>query len=115
MKKVFYILIIIISIFIINSLVRSIYSLTQKQDLIAEARQELQQEKNKHQKLQDQLNSVKRRDFIEEEARNKLFLVKPGEQIVLLPKATQTAEKGTKQTSAIPIWKQWLQVFFPQE
>lgn len=113
MKKVLYALIIIASIYIINNLVRSIYSLWQKQDLIVAARDELGKEKNEYEKLKDQLTKVKRQDYVEEEARDKLFLIKTGEKIVLVPETTLSATVSAEsKTPPLPVWEQWLQVFF---
>lgn len=114
MKKVLYLLILIISLFIINNLVHSIANLWQKHDLISDAQVELQKVKNEHEKLQDQLNEVKRSDFVEEEARNKLFMVKPGEKVVILGggEEEKTASTQSSSSSPRPIWQQWWQMFF---
>ncbi len=114
MKKVVYLLILIISLFIINNLIRSIFSLWQKHDLIGEAQKELQQEKNENQKLQDQLDRVKRTEFVEEEARNKLFMVKPGEKVVIMGNTPSDSEqkKSSPKEIVIPIWQQWWNLFF---
>lgn len=118
MKKILYLLIIIASVYIMNSLVRSIYNLWQKKDLITVAKTQLAQQQNENEKLQDQLKQVKRNDFIEEEARDKLFMVKNGEQVVMLP---HTQEEQTGQGTAVqeqpklPVWQQWLALFSPQQ
>ena len=59
MKKVVFILILIISLLIINNLVRSIYSLWNKQALLVNAKSQLEDEKKKHAQLQQQLAQVK--------------------------------------------------------
>lgn len=113
MKKFIYIVIFIISFAIINSSVRSIYSLSQKKHVLTQTKEELAQEQIKHARLLDQLSQVKRQDFIEEEARNKLFLVQPGETIVVLPSPTETEEKQDEdQKKQLPVWRQWIEVFF---
>lgn len=117
MKKIFYILIILASIYISNNLIQSIYNLLQKKDLVTQAKVELSQERNEYEKLKDQLQKVKRVDYIEEEARNKLFMVQPGEQIVLVPheilNATDEAEIIAAEKQ--PTWKLWLEIFFKPE
>jgi cell division protein FtsB len=114
MKKIFYLLVILASIFISNNLIRSIHNLYQKQDLVTDAREELAKEKNEYERLKDQLDRVKRQDFVEEEARNKLFLVQPGEQIVLVPHEILIATSGAESTrkTAVPHWKEWFNYFF---
>jgi cell division protein FtsB len=114
MKKVVYLLILIVSLFIINNLIRSIFSLWQKHDLIGEAQKELQQEKNENQRLQDQLDRVKRAEFVEEEARNKLFMVKPGEKVVIMGNTPSSADqkRSASKVVSIPTWRQWWNLFF---
>ncbi|MCL4419044.1 septum formation initiator family protein [Patescibacteria group bacterium] len=111
MKKISFIIIIIISIFIINSLARSIYDLWKKQDLIVRAKQDLDKEKEENQKLKSQLSLVGNEQFIEEEARNKLFLVKPGEQEVIVPQDLLNKNSQKKPDNA-PNWKKWWNLFF---
>lgn len=112
MKKMLYILIIIISVYIINNLIRSIYNLWQKQDLVTQAREELQREKNTNAKLKDQLVQVKRPEFIEEEARNKLFMVRRGESIVLVPSVSTHPERPSVKKKQKHHWEEWIEFFF---
>src|SRR3989338_8552984 len=108
MKKILFCIIVIISLFIINNLARSIYNLWQKQYLITKTEEKLQQEKKENQKLKEQYRAVKEPDFVEEQARNKLFFVKPGEQIVLVPKNLTASETATEKTEKKEtVWKQW--------
>lgn len=94
-------------------MIQSIYNLLQKQDLVTMASAELVKEKNEYEKLKDQLEKVKRVDFIEEEARNKLFMVQPGEQLVLVPQEVlQASQKVEDQENPdLPYWQQWLNLF----
>lgn len=77
------------------------------------AQKQLQKEQTENKALKQQFKQVTVSGFVEEEARNKLFMVKPGEQEVLLSKETTTP---TKQSQAAkdtrPYWEQWLTVFF---
>ncbi|MBP6882660.1 MAG: septum formation initiator family protein [Candidatus Levybacteria bacterium] len=114
MKKVAYILIVIVSLYIVNNLVRSIYGLWQKQDLIIVAKDELKKEQNEQEKLKDELARVKRVDFIEEEARNKLFMGRPGEQVVILDK-NASLKKTEKIEPIQPHWRQWLELIFGEK
>lgn len=114
MKKLLYLLIIIISVLIINNLIRSTYNLWQKHDLITQAEKQLIRQKTENDRLKDQLARVKRADFIEEEARNKLFMVKPGEKVVLMGEFDEPPEASdTKSITKVdPVYKQWWNVFF---
>ena len=110
MKRFVSISIILISIAIIVSLIGSIYSLWQKQDLIKNARLELVREKSENSQLQKDLSRVDNTQFIEEEARNKLFLAKPNETEIIVPQEKKKAipKKGEE----FPNWKQWFLLFF---
>ena len=110
LKKAIFLIIVIVLLLVINSLVHSIYDIWSKQDLLNQAQKELTKEEQKNQKLKAELSFVQTPQFIEGEARNKLFLVKPGEQQVLIP---NTASESSKvQEKQIPSWKQWLNLFF---
>lgn len=109
-KKIAFFVTIIVSIIIINGLIRSIYDLWSKQDLVVNARDELDIEKQKNEELKAQLSYVKSDEFIEEQARNKLFLVKPGESGVIVPR-NLIEKKEEKKVVIIPNWQQWINIF----
>lgn len=64
--------------------------------------------------LKNRLTRVKSQDFVEEEARNKLFMVKPGESTIIIPTATIHNAVITKAVKKIekPNWEQWKELFF---
>ncbi len=103
-------IVVIVLLLAINNLVHSIYDIWSKQDLLNQAQKELTKEENKNQKLKGELSYVQTQKFIEEEARNKLFLVKPGEQQVLIP--NMASESSRTQEKQVPNWQQWLNLFF---
>lgn len=109
-KKVAFFITIVVSLIIINGLVRSILDLWNKQDVVVRARQDLDREKRKNEELKVQLGYVKSNEFVEEEARNKLFLVKPGESDVIIPK-NLIKKKEEKPPPPPPVWKQWMNLF----
>lgn len=113
MKRIVFFIILAFSILIINNLVRSIYTLWQKYDLVTLAQKELSGQKQESQRLKSQLSHVKSKEFVEEQARNKLFLVKPGEQEVLIPQ--DLIKESSPSAQAIkddPNWRKWLRLFF---
>ena len=112
MKNAGYIIVLVISVMLINNLVHSIYNLSQKKNLVTQTQEELKKEQDRNARLTDQLIQVKREDFVEEEARNKLFMVQPGETIVVLPSPTQEEGDNSSSKESLPIWKQWVQTFF---
>lgn len=113
-KKIGFFVILIASLFVINSFIHSIYNLWQKNDLLVKAKQNLAREKEYNMKLKSQLEEVKKPEFVEEEARNKLFLAKPGEQVVLIPDDVLAAsvEGKKKEVDTRQNWQKWWELFF---
>lgn len=113
MKRIVFISITIILLLSIVRLSTSIYTLWHKQDLLTNAKLELAQEKKENQNLQKQLVVVKSPQFLEEEARNKLLLVKPGESDVLIDSSLLHGTAAAKaKEAAKPFWQQWWDLFF---
>lgn len=114
MKKIILIIIAIVSLLAINNLVRSIYDLWMKKDVVIEAEKTLEKEKKENEMLQKQLIEVKKPEFIEKEARNKLFMIKPGEQMVIVTSPTRdpVQDEARNKTKKLPIWQQWIKLFF---
>ena len=67
MKKVLYFVTIIVCLVIINGLVRSIYDLWHKQDVVVSVKTDLEKEKKENERLKKQLVFVKSQEFIEED------------------------------------------------
>ena len=110
MKKVLFLTIVIILLFIINNLVRSIFDIWQKKDFVTEAHKELSFQKQENQRLKSALSYSKTQEFIEKQARDKLFMAKEGEQRVLLSKEEEEGlKKGKVQISN---WRKWWNLFF---
>lgn len=110
MKKVLSLFTLVLCVIIIINLVSSIYSLWKKQDLISQAKISLEKEKAKNQALQKQLQEVKKPEYIEALARNKLFMAHPNEAEILIPKEQKPVQ--IKKPIPVPIWKKWLTLFF---
>ena len=112
MKKILFIIAVVASTFIINNLVRSIYDLWGKRDLIVQAQKELEKEKMENRDLRSKLSKAQSSQFIEEEARNKLFLVKPGEEQVILPQDLLSSTESAKKKDTRPNFRKWWDLFF---
>jgi len=114
MKKILFIISCIVIIAIIHNFISSIYILWSKHGLLTVAKHELEKEKKENTQLKKQVAIVKNPEFIEEQARDKLFMVKPGESSVLIPQSllpSKPPEKKEK-TTRIPNWQQWVALFF---
>lgn len=112
MKKGFLLIIVVILIFAINNFVRSIYTLWSKRDLVVKAQKELEDERRKNQELKKRLSLTERSEFVEEQARNKLFWTKEGEHLVILPKSVLEGSTSAKEKKEEPNWKKWWKLFF---
>lgn len=112
MKKILFFAVLIGSFLIINNLVRSISDLWRKQDLIEQAKIDVVKEKKDNQKLKEQLSKAQSEQFIEEQARNKLFLVKPDEKLVVIPQDLLKTASPSAPPPPLPNWQQWLKLFF---
>jgi len=114
LKKIAFFIIIVVFAIIINNLAHSTFELWQKKDLLIRAQQELNKEKKEQQALRSKLAQVKKQQFVEEEARNKLFLGKKGEQVVFIPTQQSQASPSAKEKSIDmrPNWRKWWDTFF---
>ena len=77
---------------------------------MAKSQKDLEREKAESRNLKVRLTYVQNDAFIEEEARNKLFLVKPGESGVIVPKDL-ISSRGATPTPEPPNWQKWINLF----
>lgn len=121
-SRLFRLIIAIISLIILVTIPRSIMSLWGKYDIVAEREKELVRQRKRNAKLKAEFGYVQSQEFIEREAREKLGMVREGEQIVLLPKSQTRLPDGQVSTindqieqvkeEQIPKWKRWWRLFF---
>lgn len=90
--------------------IRSIVGIWQKRGIVEERRQVLEAEQRKYSELEIKLQEATSAAFVEETARNKLGLVKPGESVIIMNKATP--EANILPQFEKPLWKQWWELFF---
>lgn len=112
MKKAIIALFVLIFLITLYNFFISIYSLWHKRDVLIKANNELISVKKQNQYLKKQLNLAGNPEFIEEQARDKLLLVRPGENMVIIPQnLLPTATPPKKQADQIPNWQKWLHLF----
>jgi cell division protein FtsB len=109
MKKIIFLSIVIILILIINNLIGSISDIWQKKDFVTQAQKELDFQKQENQRLKSALSYSQTQEFIEKEARDKLFMTKQGEQKVLIPQEPENPQDSQDNS---PNWKKWWSLFF---
>lgn len=113
MKRISFLIIIVLLFFVIVHLISSIYTLWHKQDVLTNAKLQLQQEKQENVNLKKEFAKVKSPQFLDQEARDKLLLVKPGESEVLIDQNLLQASRSAEKTeSTKPYWQQWIDLFF---
>lgn len=110
MKKIIFIVIVVTLIILINGLVRSMYDIWQKKDFVAQAQKELDFQKQENQRLKSTLSYSQTQEFVEKEARDKLFMIRKDEQRVLIPKESENSQET--QGNNDPNWKKWWNLFF---
>jgi cell division protein FtsB len=112
-KKILFLITIIASLFIIKDLLYSIYTLWHKNDLLIVAQKQLLMEEKTNARLKVQLNEAKKPSYVESQARNELFMVKPGENVVLLSQNKAENLHPVQEVSMLANWQQWVNLFFP--
>lgn len=102
-------MILIVLLLLIKNITSSIISTQQRSQTLKEQEIILQTKKKEEALLVQKLSIAKTDKFVEEEARSKLGLVKPGEKIVV----DEKIELPKKQVKAPELsnWRKWLNLF----
>lgn len=114
-------LLLIIGVYLVITLSRSIYDLTLKGKDLDVAQKRVENELAQNNELNQKLLDVKKPQFIEQQARDKLNMAKPGETVVVVP--TEVLDPLAKINATIsasffdrpekvPNWKRWWKLFF---
>jgi len=94
----------------------SLYHVAQREDRVWQQRERLKSLEQEQDELKKQLSRSYTEEYIEEEARNKLGLVKPGETLIFLEKDASEASFLRQGSEADKdkktILQQWWEVFF---
>ena len=112
-RKPIQILIIIVGIILIVSLSRSILKMFKARDELKLAEQKIEELQEEAASLTEKKEFYQSEEFIEQEARNKLNMVKEGETVVVLPPNVKEilGEKEIQPQISVPNWRQWLNLF----
>ena len=111
-------LIILVCILFVISLVRNFTRTRSMQITLLEAEKSLEELYEKQKSLQGDLEKVEGDFYIEQQARNKLGLVKENEVVVVLPSKevlrnlSPWKEKNKEYSLPNPNWKKWVKLFF---
>jgi len=77
---------------------------------IETVKKEIQNLEKKNQEMKAGISESQTQDYLEKEAREKLGLKKPGEEVVAIKKI-QTEEKPTEQKEEKSLWQKFLEFF----
>ncbi len=113
-KRIISFTILIVGLSLIINLSRDIWRLSKSGNQIKVAQEKAKTLEKEHQDLLEKQKYYQSDEFVEEEARNKLGMSKPGETVVILP-PNLSQVLGHSQAQAlpeIPNWQQWWQLFF---
>jgi cell division protein FtsB len=117
LKQIVWIVLIVCGVGVLGQLAYSSYSLWKKQDIAYERQEYLKTLEQDQITLKNSLSQSLGAGYIEQEARNKLGLAKPGETVVIMPDASaggsQISQPNLPQSvDTIPNWKKWWELFF---
>ena len=116
MKKVSFIFGLLLVFIIAYNLIGQIIATLKSGDRIEIATERLHQLEVENAELKINLEEVKKQDFIETQARNKLGLAKEGEVIVIIPDEKIDLLLGLnkkKEEVRLPNYLGWLKLFWP--
>jgi len=120
-NRLVYPLLLAIGLYLVVSLSRSIYSLTQKTKGVDVIKKQVDEQLEENRRLNQELIEAKSPDFIELQAREKLNMAKKGETVVVIPPEliTEIASREATASSSffdhpekVPNWKKWWKLFW---
>lgn len=111
MKRIIPFFLLLILLFLLKNVVVSIHQNLTNESPASKLDSQLLEEKKKSQFLQQRLFYVTKDEFIENEARTKLGMVKEGERIIIAPTIPPENQQPTR-IDLRPNWKKWWDLFF---
>lgn len=111
MKKISLIFLIIILLFLIKNTIFSIFDTLKNGKVSNSLQTQLVSEQKKNKFLKERLFYVKTDNFVEDEARRKLGMVRVGEHTVIVPSEPEKDSKPIE-IDTRPNWEKWLKLFF---
>jgi len=104
-------------LFVLN-LSRNIWRILHAGERLEKAQEKLGELKAENAQLRQEKDRLKSNDFLEEQARNKLFMAKKNEIVLILPIPSVYKEEGFFEEEEIvdkeegEIWQKWLALFW---
>ncbi len=113
-KKIIFILGIILVIVIVYSFGKQIFSSLEAGKRLDNEAEKLTLLQRRNDELKKKLTEVGSLQFVEQQARDKLSLARPGESVIIIPQAEIDKVLGAKQEVQKviePYWQGWLKLF----
>lgn len=114
-KKALIAIIILTSVFIAYNLLNQIFNALKSEERLSDAAQSLYNLEVKNKQLKQKLEEISSKEFIEEQARNKLNLGRKGETVVIIPDQKLKQVMGASNSAQevrLPNWLGWLRLFW---
>jgi len=114
-KKIALGVILLVSLIVAYNLINQIINSTKSGDRLSQAADTVYKLETKNKELKIKLTQIQSPDFIEQQARDKLGLGKPGETVVIIPEEKLKEVMGASQSAQqvrLPNWLGWLRVFW---
>lgn len=111
LKKLLPVFIILLLLIVVKNNVSFILDFTKKGSALENLQKKLAAEDKKSKYLKERLYFVKNDRFVEDQAQNKLGMLRPGEYFVIAPTTTPLGSKAAEPEQT-PNWQKWLELFF---
>ncbi len=111
-RNLILVLVLCLGVFLVAGSTRRILTFKSTAGKISEAQANLDKVKKENEDLKRELEYKKSSQFAEEEIRNKLGLVKQGENLVVLPKDQADSQQEVTNNTTKPNWQKWKELFF---
>ena len=112
-NKLIQIIIFIVGLGLIANLSNNIFRMFRVTDELRSTEQKVRELGEQKENLTGKMEFYQSEEFIEQEARNKLNMVKEGEVVIVLPSNLKEIlkEKEIRMQVSSPNWRQWLELF----
>ena len=107
---------IVLLVVLTSSFIKGIKRIRDGDALIKKNQAKLEKQVEENKKLEEQVKIVQSDEFMEEQLRNKLGLVKEGEIVIVLPEADIVRKLAPiipeeEEVKAKPNWQKWIELF----
>lgn len=116
-RRLYQLVVIIISLFIIHGLSRGLIELSAQQKRLERATAELKKFEAEQVELKQQLEYFRSDEYVETIARDKLLMAKPDETVLILPSETSPIQnsafniQNSPAEPDLPNWQKWMKLF----